>query len=124
MFLAGSGTPGAAVHEVVLNLEVALTATEKSQGLMDRREMAPDHGMVFVWEYPVSASFWMKNTDLPLSIAFVSGDGVVVDLQEMAPLSLDTHAPDTTYTRAVEANRGFFTDNGIRVGDAVRFEGF
>lgn len=122
VFLAGSASGGQG-REVLLNVEVARTSQEKATGLMFRRELAPDRGMVFVWDSPVTGPFYMKNTPLPLAIAFISGDGVVVDLQEMVPQSLDLHYSAKPYTRAVEANQGFFTGNGVRIGDQVRFEG-
>lgn len=123
IFMAGSGTPGAQVNEVTLTVEVARTPKEKNFGLMGRKEMAPDHGMVFVWDVPVAAPFWMKDTLLPLSIAFISAEGIVLDVQEMAPQTLDHHTPGKAYTKAIEANQGFYTDHGIKAGDSVRFEG-
>lgn len=123
IFMAGSGTPGAQVNEVTLTVEVARTPKEKNLGLMGRKEIAPDHGMAFVWEVPVNVPFWMKDTLLPLSIAFISAEGIVLDIQEMAPQTLDHHSPGKTYTKAIEANQGFYTNHGIKAGDSVRFEG-
>ncbi|MHB1391427.1 MAG: DUF192 domain-containing protein [Thermoleophilia bacterium] len=114
---------GSSSAEVVLYLEVARTQKERSQGLMGRTDLAPDQGMLFVWETPTQSPFWMKNTPLPLSIAFVSNTGVIIDIQDMEPLSLDQHKPGSAYSYAIEANRGFFESAGIRAGEQVRFSG-
>lgn len=118
IFQPGSGSP-----EVILFLEVARTQKQKSQGFMGRMSLAPDQGMLFVWETPTQGSFWMKNTYIPLSIAFISGEGVIIDIQDMTPHSLEPHKPAAAYSYAIEANRGFFADTGIRAGDQVRFTG-
>ncbi len=88
---------------------------------MGRTNMAQDEGMLFDFGRPDSAdTFWMKNTPNPLSIAFISGDLYVVTLGEMAAFDSQTfHASSAPYQYAVEANAGFFTRNGVKVGDKV-----
>lgn len=113
-----SGSP-----EVILFLEVARTQKQKSQGLMGRMSLGPDQGMLFVWETPTQSPFWMKDTNIPLSIAFISGEGLIIDIQDMTPHSLEPHKPAMAYMYAIEANSGFFADAGIRAGDHVRFAG-
>ncbi|MBE0429236.1 MAG: DUF192 domain-containing protein [Thermoleophilia bacterium] len=132
LFFPGSGSEedseeaveaaAGAASEIVVYLEVARTQQEKTQGLMNRDYLAPDHGMVFIYDHPVRGSFWMKNTFIPLSIAFISGSGVILDIQDMEPHSLNPHQPAEAYMYAVEMNQGFFAEKGIGVGDRVRFE--
>lgn len=86
-------------------------------------EMAEDEGMIFVWNEPVTGGFWMKNTYIPLSIAFVSSDLRIIDIQDMEPLSLEPHEPAGPYLYAIEANQGFFERNGIAVGSPVELDG-
>lgn len=116
-------THGTGASDTVLYLEVARTQAEQSRGLMERRSLAANRGMVFIFERPVQNSFWMKNTYIPLSIAFVSAEGVIVDIQDMEPLALDLHTPAAKYLFAIEANKGFFAKSGIKSGDHVRLEG-
>ncbi|MHB0866946.1 MAG: DUF192 domain-containing protein [Thermoleophilia bacterium] len=114
---------GQGSREVILDLEVARTQKERSQGLMGRTSLAPDQGMLFVWATPTHSSFWMKDTYIPLSIAFVSEAGVIIDIQDMETRSLQPHKPAAAYSYAIEANRGFFDAAGIHAGDQVRFTG-
>lgn len=65
----------------------------------------------------------MKDTYIPLSIAFVSGEGTIVDMQDMSPLSTEIHAPAAAYTYAIEVNQGYFSANRVKKGDAVKLEG-
>lgn len=109
-------------HDVILKVEVASTPEQREKGLMNRTSLAPDQGMIFVWGHDVREGFWMKNTLIPLSVAFIAGNGTIVGIQEMAPLSLDDHRPPVPYRCAVEASRGFFSRNGVQVGDKVSLE--
>lgn len=115
--------PVSGPDEVILYLEVARTPAEQGKGLMERRSLAANRGMVFVFDRPVQNPFWMKNTYIPLSIAFVSADSVIVDIQDMEPLTLDLHHPAAEYLFAIEANKGFFAEKGVKVGDRVNLEG-
>ncbi len=107
--------------EAALLIEIARTTQERATGLMDRSTLAPDAGMIFVWDKPVRDSFWMKNTYIPLSIAFISPDGTIVDIQDMQALSVETHSPPVNYIYAVEANQGWFTAHGVKAGDNAEF---
>jgi len=102
-----------------LSLEVARSDQERATGLMHRDSLPSDAGMVFVFPGPTRARFWMKDTRLPLSIAFVAADGTILDIQDMAPLSLDTHGASAPYLYAIEANQGWFTANGVAPGQQV-----
>ncbi|MDQ2743186.1 MAG: DUF192 domain-containing protein [Chloroflexota bacterium] len=106
---------------VLIRLQVADTDQLRETGLMDVKSMDPDSGMVFVWPAPVLESFWMENTLIPLSVAFVGPDGMVQEIQDMAPLTTTLHTPQKAYQYAIEANQGFFAENGIEAGQRVTF---
>jgi len=89
---------------------------------MHRRQMPQDEGMLFVFEYPQPLSFWMKNTYLPLDIAFVSKDGTILNILRMEPLNeVPRYLSRGPALYAIEANAGWFQNNGIKPGDRVRF---
>jgi len=102
-----------------IRVEVARTEEEKSQGLMFRDKLAPDEGMLFIYEREDFLSFWMKNTPLPLSIAFLDQRGKIVDIQDMEPFNLRTHTSARPALFALEMNQGWFRRNGIKVGDVM-----
>jgi uncharacterized protein len=107
---------------VRLSVEVARTPQQRDRGLKFRRSLGRDAGMVFVFGRPTSASFWMKDTLIPLSVAFYDGAGRVVRILDMAPCERDPcrlYTPGFAYRGAVEVNRGAFTRLHVRVGDVV-----
>jgi uncharacterized membrane protein (UPF0127 family) len=103
-----------------IKAEVARTEEEKSRGLMFREKMGPEEGMLFIYEREEFLSFWMKNTPLPLSIAFLDRNGRIVDLQDMEPFNLRTHTSARPAKYALEMNRNWFRKNGVKVGDVIR----
>jgi uncharacterized protein len=105
---------------VDLLVEVADTAEERGKGLMSRETLPEDQGMLFVFEAEGQYGFWMKDTLIPLSIAFVEGEGKVIDIQDMQPRDETIHKPDEPYLYAVEANQGWFARNGIEPRSQVR----
>lgn len=111
-----------AAGSATLKVEIARSSQEKTTGLMGRDSLAADAGMIFIYEMPVESGFWMKNTLIPLSIAFVDQEGVIIDIQDMEPGSLENHAPPAPYVYAIEANRGYFRQNGISAGDRVEIK--
>ena len=113
------------IGEVSLTLEIARSAEEQRTGLMHREEMPWDHGMLFVYERDQRLSFWMENTLIPLSIAFVSSEGVIKEIADMKPLSRRSVISHQSVRYALEVNQGFFEESGITVGDILVFpEGF
>lgn len=88
-------------------------------GLSNRSSLAADSGMVFVFSSDTQTPFWMKDTLIPLSIAFISSDGTIVEIQDMQPETENLHYPAKLYRYAVEANQGYFRNNGIVAGDRV-----
>ena len=99
--------------------EVATTPDQRSTGLMHRFSLRPDHGMLFVFERPERLSFWMRNTFIPLSIAFIGADGRIVNIEDMAPQTETSHWSRGPALYALEMRRGWFAERGIRAGDAV-----
>jgi uncharacterized membrane protein (UPF0127 family) len=103
-----------------LFVQIADTPAERAQGLMGRTSLAPDAGMAFLWAEPVTSTFWMKDTKIPLAIAFWARDGTIVSIREMTPCTADpcaTYAADAPFVGAVEANTGYFAEHGIAAGD-------
>ncbi len=107
-------------HDVTLNVEVADEPGERAQGLMNRESLADDAGMIFVWPTDTQSSFWMRDTVIPLSIAFVTAGGVIIDIQDMEPQSEERITAPRPYRFAVEVNQGWFADNDVRVDDIVQ----
>jgi uncharacterized membrane protein (UPF0127 family) len=109
------------IKDLEIRVEVARTPEERAQGLMGRERMGKDDGMLFIFEVEDRHGFWMKNTLIPLSIAFIDREGRIVRITDMMPLSFDSHGPPRPVLFALEMNRGWFKANGIREGDFVRF---
>lgn len=111
-----------ATGPVTLRVEIADTPSARGAGLMRRRYLAPNAGMAFLFDRPTENRFWMKNTLIPLSIAFWDEAGRIVSIVDMAPCREDPcplYSAGTSYIGAVEVNRGFFKAHGVKVGDRV-----
>lgn len=104
-----------------IQVEVAAKPEERTQGLMNRKHLPDSEGMLFIFEKEDYHSFWMKNTLIPLSIAFIDKEGRIVSITDMKPLTLDTHSPPKRVLYALEMNQGWFSANGVKAGDHVRF---
>jgi uncharacterized membrane protein (UPF0127 family) len=106
--------------DAVLYVAVADTAQEQQKGLMGVEILPADEGMAFVFDEPVDSTFWMKDTLIPLSIAFVDESGRVIGVRGMRPCEADpcpTYGIDEPYVLAIEANLGWFDRAGIEGGD-------
>jgi uncharacterized protein len=105
----------------ILNIKAELAQTPQQQqiGLMHRTSMGANEGMLFAFERPGQQCFWMKNTLLPLSIAFVADDGTVVNVDEMKPQTLDSHCSARPVRYVLEMNAGWFKKHGIKAGDKL-----
>ena len=99
--------------------EIAATPDQRATGLMNRFSLQPDHGMLFIFEQPETLHFWMKNTYIPLSIAFIAPDGRILNIEDMAPQTETTHASRGPALYALEMRKGWFAQRGIRAGDTV-----
>lgn len=99
--------------------EVATTPDQQTTGLMYRFSLKPDHGMIFVFDRAEPRSFWMKNTYVPLSIAFIDSDGRIVNITDMAPQDERTHWSNGPAQYALEMRKGWFVDHGIAAGAKI-----
>ena len=114
VFTNATGAP------VDLLIEIADTPEMRQRGLMFRDHLAEDQGMLFDFRGETGTGFWMKDTSIPLSIAFISAQGLILDIQDMLPFSTDLHQSDQPYAFALEVNQGWFERNDIGVGDSVQ----
>ena len=105
----------------VLRIEIARTEEEQAKGLMFRKTLPEDHGMLFPYEADRKLSFWMKDTAIPLSIAFIAADGTIKEIYDMKPFSLNTVSSRQSVRFALEVNQGLFSRLGIEVGDRLEF---
>jgi len=104
----------AGMHQI--DAQVAQRSDERMTGLMWRKEMPANEGMLFVFEQPTMQCFWMKNTLLPLSTAFVQDDGTIVNIADMKPQTLDSHCSQKPVRYVLEMNQGWFARKGIKPG--------
>lgn len=108
---------------VELDVEVADTPETRARGLMERTELGEREGMLFVFESSEPRSFWMKNTPLPLSIAYIDAELVIREIHDMQPLSLEPVPSRYPARYALEVNRGAFERLGVGVGDRIVLSG-
>jgi uncharacterized protein len=104
----------AGMHRI--DAQVAATPQEREIGLMHRQDMPSNEGMLFAFSVPGVQCFWMKNTLLPLTAAFVADDGTIVNLADMKPQTLDSHCSDKPVRFVLEMNQGWFAKRGIKAG--------
>lgn len=103
--------------------EVAQSMIETQRGLMWRQELGTDQGMLFVFDADEPRSFWMKNTLIPLDIAFINKDKTILNIHQMAPNNSSRHYRSAGPARyALEVNQGWFKEHGIGAGDVVEFD--
>lgn len=103
-----------------IEAEIARDETTRQQGLMHRTVMPDNHGMLFVFDRPAQYCFWMKDTLIPLSIAFLDDDGRVVDVTDMQPRDERSHCPKRPVRLALEMNRGWFAAHHVRPGTQIQ----
>ena len=110
-------------NDHVLTAELATDPASHLCGLAFRNDLPRDHGMLFVYARDQFVGFWMKDTSIPLSIAFLDRDGRILEIHDMDPLDSTRRYISRSPVRfALEVNRGWFTDNGIGVGDSLEFD--
>ncbi len=105
---------GAGIHQI--DTQLALTPEQHMVGLMYRKDMPQSEGMLFVFESPVRQCFWMKNTLLPLTAAFIADDGTIVNLEDMKPQTTDSHCSLKPVRYVLEMNQGWFAKRGVKAG--------
>jgi len=107
------------IRDQKLTVEVASTAETRATGLMNRFSLRQDHGMLFVFEAPQPLAFYMRNTYIPLSIAFIDSQGRILNIEDMQPKDESTHWSKGLALYAVEMRQGWFAAKGIGAGDVV-----
>jgi len=107
-------TLSAGIHQI--DTQVALTPEQHAVGLMYRKDMPQHEGMLFVFQNPTKQCFWMKNTLLPLTAAFVADDGTIVNLEDMKPQTTESHCSVKPVRFVLEMNQGWFTKKGLKAG--------
>jgi len=108
----------AGIHNI--NAELASTPQQREIGLMFRTAMPANDGMLFAFEQPAQQCFWMRNTLIPLSVAFIGDDGSVVNIDDMKPQTLDSHCSAKPVRFVLEMNEGWFAKRGIKAGSRLR----
>ena len=119
--------PTIKVGDKSLKVSLAITPEQQKRGLMNIQGMPPvvlpeDQGMLFVYRREEMISFWMKNTTIPLSIAFIDKKGVIKEIKDMEPGSRASVRPSRPAQYALEVNRGWFSKNKVKVGDKVKLD--
>lgn len=107
----------AGMHRI--SAEVAADHASRATGLMHRRSLAPNHGMLFVFQEKSPQCFWMRNTLIPLSIAFLDDDGRIVNIEDMAPMTENSHCSKEPVRFALEMEQGWFQRRGVSAGDRL-----
>ena len=104
----------------VIRAELAITPIQQQTGMMFRRSMGSNEAMLFVNDEADKRCFWMRNTLLPLSIAFIADDGSIVNVADMTPRSDESHCSDKPVRYALEMNLGWFAKRGLKAGSKLR----
>jgi uncharacterized membrane protein (UPF0127 family) len=107
---------------VIIVAEVAKTDEERAQGLMYRKELAAGEAMLFVFDRDQIMSFWMKNTYIPLSIAYISSEGIILEIHDMTPHSEAPVTSSRSARYALEVPQGWFEMVGVQIGDRINVE--
>jgi uncharacterized protein len=107
----------AGMHQI--DAQVAITPEHRQIGLMWRKSMPQSEGMLFVFEQPAQQCFWMKNTLIPLTAAFLADDGSIVNLADMKPQTTDPHCSKQPVRYVLEMNQGWFAKKGLKAGDKI-----
>ena len=113
------GSAQITLKDVRLTVEYAHNFEQRARGLMHRADLCAQCGMLFEFEYPRTAGFWMKNTLIPLDIAYIDSDGIIADIKPMYPLVLESVPSSRPVKYALEMNQGWFVKQGIIVGDKM-----
>ena len=108
---------GAGMH--LIDTQLAQTPEQRQIGLMWRKDLPPNEGMLFVFEQPATQCFWMKNTLLPLTAAFVADDGIIVNLADMKPQTTDSHCSEKPVRFVLEMHQGWFAKKGLKAGSRL-----
>ena len=103
----------------VITAEIAANDAARTKGLMFRESLEPNHGMLFVFERANVQCFWMKNTKIPLSIAFIKADGIITNIADMAPMTENSHCSTEPVLYTLEMEEGWFAKHGVSAGKSI-----
>lgn len=103
----------------LIQAEVAAAPATRERGLMFREQLAPNAGMLFIFDAPATQCMWMRNTLIPLSVAFIAADGTVANIEDMAPKTEDSHCAVKPVLYALEMDKGWFARRGIKAGTKI-----
>ena len=103
-----------------ISIELAITPEEQARGYMERKKIPAGTGMLFVFQHDQRASFWMKNTPTPLSIAYIDSTGTIRDIFNMKPYSLEAINSTVSVRYALEVPQGWYDENNIKIGDKIQ----
>ena len=107
------------INDHPLSVEIADTPKKRQKGLMFRKVLPKNNGMLFVFQHEKYLSFWMRNTRIPLSIAYIRHDGTIIDIAKMQPFDERPHKSSHKATYALEVNQGWFKEHAVHIGDKV-----
>lgn len=107
------------INDQIIHVELAITQSQRIQGFQNRQSLKDHHGMLFVYKKPQKLRFWMKNTFIPLSIAFIDENRIITQIEQMSPLSKKTIHSKKKCLYALEVNQGYFKNNSIKLNDTV-----
>lgn len=107
------------VNGIEITVEVAKTELERNRGLMFRKNLPEGKGMLFVFDYDQKVAFWMKNTSLPLSVAYIASDGTITQILDLVPFSEEPRPSTRSVRYALEVPQGWFSSMNIKPGDVI-----
>ena len=111
------------IEELLPNIEIVSTFEDRKKGLMFRQSISDDFGMFFIWEYKKEQCMWMKDIFIPLSLAYISNDGEIIDIYDMVPFSRKSVCSSKPVKHALEVNKNWFKENNISIGDTLEIKG-
>ena len=107
------------LEKYLLQIEIVSDPQDRKTGLMNRESLPDDSGMIFVWDRNKVQCMWMKNTSIPLSVAYIEDTGEIIDIYDMVPLSRESVCSRKPVLYALEVNQGWFEKNELYVGDFI-----
>mgnify|MGYP000730426313 FL=1 len=114
-----SGSELISLEKILPNIEVVTNSQDRQRGLMYKKAIPENYGMFFIWNLNKVQCMWMKNTYIPLSVAYMDGSGKIINIYDMVPLSKISVCSDRPALYALEVNRGWYKRNNIKVGDIL-----
>ena len=110
------------IKEYLSDIEIVSKYEDRKKGLMNRRSIPNDYGMLFIWPYERKQCTWMKNTYVPLSVAYIDIRGKIIEIYDMVPFSKDSVCSTKAAKYALEVNSGWFEEKNINIGDSIEIK--